>query len=838
MNLTLPRAFGRYTLLKSLRRGAMGEAFLAAAGAGEDSGLCVVKVGLPDLPPDAAVRFADETRVLRRLSFSGIARLLDSGVVDGQRFIAMEYVEGCNLNEVMTFARAAKVAVPPAVAAYIVKEIARSLHYAHNLPDLSLIHRDVAPANVMIAVSGEVKLIDFGLARSSFRRGLTVPGSDPSLGHFAYMAPERIAGTYDQRSDLYSAGVILWELLTGTELFPWDPGDSRGGITADRANPPPPSRKQPGLDPELDGIVVKAIAANPSERFQSGDEFRATLATYLGRIAPDTDVTAVADFLRKVVGDALIERLHHDRSRFLPAQPGPAVVERPTAAGARVGQKLAGKYDLIRLCGTGGTGDVYEARHEGIRRRVAVKVLKPEYREHREVFERFVREARLAARANSEHIVQITDAGSTSGGCPYIVMEYVEGETLRQILDRERTLPLERALRLAVEVARALESAHEGGVVHRDLKPSNVMVVPEQGDRASVVKLLDFGISKAIGGPTDRALTRGLTPIGTPEYMAPEQTMGLPADFRADVYAVGGLLFEMLTGRTPFEGTSAEAIMERKQAAEAPRLMSLLPDVPVLVDEAVARALARTREGRQADMATLREELATALAAVVPAPTGQTIPMKRLRWRPLSPASVVMVALIAGGLTALSAVRTRSLVRRVEVLDAPKRRQAIGPRMVTSASTATAREAVSGTATDRATREAPMITENLIPKNASSRSRASRAHTERAFNTGPKVRPAERSTTAPIASSSRDWRALANAAAQAVASSAYIDAIELGEDAIAEGATGANVHVTLGTANLMLGRMRQAERHFRTAASFDPSNQQAQEGLAAALKNR
>jgi serine/threonine-protein kinase len=819
---SLPRPFGRYTLLKSLRRGAMGEAFLAASGAGDEAGLCVVKLGLPELPPEAAARFADEAKVMRRLSFSAIARVFDSGTADGVRYLAMEYVEGWNLEELTTFARAAGQPMPPAVAAFIVKEIARALHYAHSLPDLSLIHRDVAPANVMIGVTGEVKLIDFGLARSTVRRGLTVPGA--ILGHVAYFAPERIAGEYDHRSDLYSAGVILWELLAGEALFGWRDGEGGAEAPPTRAAPPAPSARRPELGPDLDAIVGKALAPEPLARYQSGDELRSQLAAYLGRTAPETDSMAVAAFLREAIGEAVIEAQRCDRERLLastrmtpPSGPVPQVAHvGPGTAGPHLGHSLEGKYELTRLCGTGGMGDVYEARHVGIGRKVAVKVLKPEYRERQDVVERFTREARLASRADSEQIVQVTDTGVTPDGCPYLVMEYLEGETLRRVLDRERLLPLDRALPIVLEVARGLERAHAAGVVHRDMKPSNVMLVPGADGGPTRVKLLDFGISKNLvateGG--ERPLTRALTPLGTPEYMAPEQAMGLPADYRADVYAVGCMLFEMLTGRTPFEGETAEAIMHRKQGREAPRVRELLPELPAVVDDVVARALARVREARHESMAAFRADLERLTSQIRPAALPPPAP-------PARPHRARLALALGAGVAALTVVAAFWLGRTSDedtpasapARELPTSSAPPAPAAQVAVPPPTAAAAPSAGAPLRQPEPSPLVE----PSTPASRPRAAAR---------PHVKPAP-TAEAPNA------RALAKAASAALARKSYVDAIELGDDALAAGANDADLHITLGTANLMLGRSRQAEAHFRKAADLDPGNEKAAEGLAA-----
>ncbi len=817
---SLPRRFGRYTLLKSLRRGAMGEAFLAASGEGEEAGLCVIKLALPELPPEGAARFADEARVMRRLSFSPIARVFDSGAVDGIRFLAMEYVEGWNLDEVTTFARAAGLAVPVPVAVFVAKEIARGLHYAHALPGLSLIHRDVAPANVMLGVTGEVKLIDFGLARSTVRKGLTVPGA--VLGHVGYFAPERLGSEYDHRSDLYAAGVILWELLAGLPFASGDAAPPR----APGALPRPPSSGRPDLDPALDAIVCKALAPAPADRFQDGEALRAALGEFLGRTAPATDSSTVAAFLREVIGEGVIDAQRRQRERLLSEARG-AVAPSSSSQAAEpqrdpaVGNVLDGKYRLERLVGVGGMGHVYEGRHLEIGRRVAVKILKAEHRDSPEFVERFMREARLASRADSDGIVQVTDTGLGPDGSAYLVMEYLEGETLRKVMDREGRMPVARALAIAIAIARGLESAHGAGIVHRDLKPSNVMMLPSVDVRPRI-KLLDFGISKSLSraGAADRPLTRPLVPIGTPEYMAPEQALGLPADVRADVYALGAVLFEMLTGQPPFTDDDPHVILDQKQIRDAPRLRGLRPDVAPALEAVVARALDRSKDARHASVAELRAHL----EVLVPSATLANAPSGAASRR--APLVVVGVAalVVAGGAAWLLARGGPPPSGPAPLTGQPSPGPAAAEIPPVPAAPPAPPPAAPPPAGAEAPREAMTAGQPARPAGRPSPRRpepSPRAHPVRA------PQPSRPSSEAARA------RELAKAAAAALNRRDYVDAIELGDEALAAGARDVDLHLTLGTANLMLDRTRQAEVHFRTAASLDPGNERAAEGLAA-----
>ncbi|HEY8925382.1 MAG TPA: protein kinase, partial [Polyangia bacterium] len=290
----------------------------------------------------------------------------------------------------------------------------------------------------------------------------------------------------------------------------------------------------------------------------------------------------------------------------------------------RIGTTIGGRYILRRLCGEGAMGRVYEGHHVDIGRRVAIKILHPTYRHTPEVVERFRREARAASKIGHPSIVDVTDSGTTADGAFFFVMEYLEGIDLEQLIHRDGALPLERALLIAAQVCRALIAAHAAGIIHRDLKPANVMLIRHR-DEEDFIKLLDFGISKQSdldpeGGARHLGLTNPNVAVGTPIYMAPEQAAGHPADARADVYAVGELLYEMLTGKPPFSGNDVMVVFHKKATETPPPIRLARPDVPVAVDQMLTRAMSRRPEDRQPNMTALKDEVLGCLASLGQAP--------------------------------------------------------------------------------------------------------------------------------------------------------------------------------------------------------------------------
>src|SRR6185436_13424824 len=307
-----PRRFGPYVLLKPLARGGMGALYLALSGPEDSAKLCVIKTVLPHLADKEYLqRFRDEAKVVVRLSHGNLVPVFDSGQVAGEIYLAMDFVEGKDLRA--TWNRCAKkgIAFPVDVAAHIVKELARGLNYAHGFGDIKLVHRDVSPPNVLLSYSGEVRLTDFGLASSTLKLEKTAPGI--IYGKVSYMSPEQARGEkLDGRTDLYASGIILWELLTGRQLFPSSkpPGAPKDGHTSEEIlrrvrNPEivPPSKRASRVPPELDRITLKALAPDLKDRYTRCEELRHDLATFLAQTSPATDTARLANFLHDLYSE-------------------------------------------------------------------------------------------------------------------------------------------------------------------------------------------------------------------------------------------------------------------------------------------------------------------------------------------------------------------------------------------------------------------------------------------------------------------------------------------------------------------------------------------------------
>lgn len=264
-----------------------------------------------------------------------------------------------------------------------------------------------------------------------------------------------------------------------------------------------------------------------------------------------------------------------------------------------VGKVLAGRYHFVRLLGDGGMGAVYKAADQVLRRFVAIKLLHPAVAENPASVERFEREARAAAAIGHPNIIEILDFGR-DGNRPYMVMEYLRGRSLSQVIAMDGALPVKRAATIAVHTLAGLAAAHARGILHRDLKPANLMLVARFGDR-NFVKVCDFGFAALLGGERSgaKALTPERTLVGTPAYAAPERLRGDDRrDPRLDVYSLGVVLYEMLAGHRPFDAPTFRELARKVRKEDPPPLSRARPDLPDGLEEVVMRALAKNREDR------------------------------------------------------------------------------------------------------------------------------------------------------------------------------------------------------------------------------------------------
>ena len=296
-----------------------------------------------------------------------------------------------------------------------------------------------------------------------------------------------------------------------------------------------------------------------------------------------------------------------DGTRLIPA---PAS---ENAAASLVGQVIADRYRIQSLLGEGGMGQVYEAQHVHINKRFAIKLLRPEIVSNPEAVARFRQEARSASSIGHENIVEIEDFATLADGSVYLAMEFLQGQSLAERLRSGEQISLAEALGLMIQLCEGLTAAHDKGIVHRDLKPENLFLAQKSG--RVVVKILDFGIAKVSGAAGEVAgpgtLTRTGTIFGTPHFMSPEQALGKTLDHRSDIYSVGVILFQLFTGRVPFEAESFMGILTKHITADVPRPSAIAPErnIPDSIERVILKALEKDPSARPQKMSDLLEEL-------------------------------------------------------------------------------------------------------------------------------------------------------------------------------------------------------------------------------------
>ncbi|MCC7537817.1 MAG: protein kinase [Deltaproteobacteria bacterium] len=288
-----------------------------------------------------------------------------------------------------------------------------------------------------------------------------------------------------------------------------------------------------------------------------------------------------------------------------------------------IGTTVGGRYRVIRVLGEGGMGVVYEAEHTVIEKRVALKVLRPDFSARPDVVERFRQEAKSASRIGHENIIDISDFGETNDGASFFVMEMLAGRDLAHAIAETTVIPLARAIPILIQCCKALGAAHAKGIVHRDMKPENVFLTAREGN-PEFVKIVDFGIAKMSDldhpGSGGKKLTKTGMIFGTPEYMSPEQAAGRPPDHRVDIYALGVIAFEMFAGRVPFVGDTFMAILTQHITVQPPEIREVYPatDCPPALEAVIRRAMAKDPRDRQSSMAELAQQILAAVEDVMP----------------------------------------------------------------------------------------------------------------------------------------------------------------------------------------------------------------------------
>jgi serine/threonine-protein kinase len=611
----------------------MGEVYLAATTGIEGAERpCVVKIIRREHAKDSSflARFLDEARVQAQLHHPGVVQVIEAANDEnGEPFVVVEYVEGRSLGEVRARALQVSYRLSWSEAVALGTSTAEALAHIHERVDVSgsplgIVHRDMSPQNIMVGYGGDVKLIDFGTARGENRRCHTVSGV--VFAKPGYVAPEVANGiSGDARVDLYALGIMVWELAAGRRFLQGDAAEHLAKVAKNECSLPPIAGLV-GAPPELDTIIAKLTAFDAAERYPSARDalrdmarllssatsltngergVRARVSQLMNTLYPSEPTQSRRLFAKLVAQAREMEKNGHSLVAAAPEVSGRETPE----ADERV---LPGtRYRILRKIGEGAMGNVFEAEHIDLGRRVAIKVLTAEHATSSDYAARFRREARALSRLSHPNLVTLHDFGQATDGRLYCAMEFLQGQTLDDCLERDGALSWREALKLGAQAASALRDAHHVGIIHRDLKPSNLFLC-EDGS----LKMLDFGVARKRdeGGDQDAST---FTLFGTPEYMAPEQVSSGIVDERADVYALGCVLYEMVTGRLPIVADTTVSLLDAKtkKDPDAPRVRAPSKGIPVEVDRLIMRALVRNPAKRTATADLLLAEIQAALDA-------------------------------------------------------------------------------------------------------------------------------------------------------------------------------------------------------------------------------
>jgi serine/threonine protein kinase len=578
-----------YRIERELGHGGMATVYLCTDV--RDGSRVAIKILRPELGSVVTKeRFAREIAFASELDHPRIPRVLDVGTAGLLPFYAMNFVDGESLRERLMRQRK----LPVDEVRRITAAIAGPMSYAH---ERNIIHRDIKPDNILLS-GDKVYVLDFGVARAiAGAAGDRLTATGITLGTPAYMSPEQVSAErdLDLRSDIYSLGCVVYEMLAGTPPFS---GGSPQVLMAARFSRMPRALSSIRDDvPEaMEKAIEKAMARFPDDRWQNVDAFADAML-------PPASMDESSDGEMPSVQNDLLNQLK---------------------------KTFADLYVVESEMRGGGMSRLFLATDVALRRRVVIKILPPDLISPM-MLARFRRESEVAAQLQHPHILPVISAGVKDGLVHYI-MPFIDGESLRGLLEREKQLSIPYALRILREMTDALAYAHKAGVIHRDIKPENVLI---QNGHAL---LADFGIAAALTGDgteSGESLTGTGMSLGTVGYMAPEQALGEKTiDARADIYAMGVVGFELFSGAPPFSGATDQAILIAHLTREAPAVDEIRVDTPEAVSDAIKRAMQKDPSLRFQNAGEFRDAIAVAYQPTSEGNQGITASMTALQMKP------------------------------------------------------------------------------------------------------------------------------------------------------------------------------------------------------------
>ncbi len=596
------KKIGKYEIIEEIGSGGMGVVYRAHDPVlGRDVAIKLIVAKAMD--PEMRERFYREARASGKLQHENLAVVYDVGEIEGRPYIVMEYLKGKDLGAII---KAKTPLTLPQKLDYS-RQICKGLAFVHSE---NIIHRDIKPENIMIVGGGKVKILDFGVARPVSSK-LTQAGT--RVGTPWYMSPEQIKGDgIDKRSDIFSFGVLLYELLTYRRPFEGD--DTTVMYKIVHEEPPPFQLDDVEMQEELKALLAKCLAKPANGRYNSFAEVIGALEQAETKWADQQRIKAL---LAEAKTLTLQRNFQQALTRFdeilrLDPENAEAKTRRQECLGQdkdrRTMKVMAGQivgetishYRILERLGAGGMGVVYKAEDIKLKRLVALKFLLPELSRDESATKRFIREAQAVSSLDHPNICTVHEIDESENGQLFICMTYYEGQTLRDIIRAGKT-NLASCLGMAIEIASGIAKAHEDGITHRDLKPSNIIVTKD-----GVVKIVDFGLAKLA---SNTKITKTGTTVGTLAYMAPEQIKGHEVDHRCDIWALGATLYELMTGKLPFEGEQELSLLYAIVNEEPILPSKINPAILPALESIIRQALQKAPEKRFAAMQEMYEAL-------------------------------------------------------------------------------------------------------------------------------------------------------------------------------------------------------------------------------------
>jgi len=597
----------RYVLNEKLGEDEFGSRFLGEDK--ENSQQVQVKILAPRMHVDdeARARFVREIELLSKIQHPGIVTVLEAGDDEGTLYLVSEYEEGIDLDNYLE----TQGVIGEKDAVNLLLHIVEALKHVWN--NDQIVHRDIKPNRIFITDDNKVKLSDLGLAKSTTDDTMDLTGAGFTVGTPDYISPEQAGGEeLDFRSDMYSLGLVLYQMVTGKKAFE---GPIMEVLSKQMSEmPPSPSEVNNKVTSRCSTLIEKMIAKSKDDRFGSWAEVIEAMQLLLDTTVLESDLQ-IFDINDLTDGDdePSFESLTADDDGAFGAPSssvnasgiimeedvadnyfGPAEEEKPTVDAIEPGTIIGNGYEIDRKVGDGSMGEIFLAFSEESDKLVQIKILPAHMTSDQEKVERFLQEIKITSSLSHPNLLSVIEAGEDNGRY-YLVTEYEEGISYHDYIGRYGPLHERDALNFLSQIAEVLNYAwKEKKLLHREIKPENILIKEDSKE----AKLTDFGVAKPMSDEALNLTGMGFT-IGTPDYMSPEQVRGdEDLDSRSDMYALGLVLYESLSKKKPFEADNVMALMNKQMVEAHETITKVNSKVSTNCSELVDILLEKDRENR------------------------------------------------------------------------------------------------------------------------------------------------------------------------------------------------------------------------------------------------